>query len=137
MARPARSHKEGGRVERYDVVVIGGGQGRPGPGFYLARQGRRFQILEREHDVASAWRDRWDSLTLFTPRRYDSLPGLAFPGDPAGYPPHGEVGAYLQPYAASFDPPIRLQTEARSLTRRRGAFAIETDSGTIVADQVV
>ena len=46
---------------------------------YLARQGRRFVILERRDSVASAWRERWESLTLFTPRRYSALPGLQFP----------------------------------------------------------
>src|SRR3954453_11948993 len=125
MARPARSHKEGGRVERYDVVVIGGGQGRPGPGFYLARQGRRFQILEREQDVAAAWRDRWESLTLFTPRAYDSLPGLEFPGDPDGYPIRDEVLAYLQGYAAHFALPVRLGAPATGLSRDGDQFVID------------
>ena len=54
-------------------------------------QGRRFVILEAADSVGSAWRSRWDSLVLFTPRRYDALPGLAFPGDPDGYPTRDEV----------------------------------------------
>jgi cation diffusion facilitator CzcD-associated flavoprotein CzcO len=71
---------------RFDVVVIGAGQAGLAIGYFLARQRRRFIILEAADSVGSAWRGRWDSLRLFTPRRYDGLPGFAFPGDPAGYP---------------------------------------------------
>jgi putative flavoprotein involved in K+ transport len=67
---------------RYDVAVIGAGQAGLTIGYELAHQGRRFVILEAADSVGSAWRGRWDSLTLFTPRRHDGLPGLEFPGDP-------------------------------------------------------
>ena len=59
---------------RYDVAVIGAGQAGLIMGYDLARQGRNFVILEAADSVASAWRTRWDSLTLFTPRRHDGLP---------------------------------------------------------------
>ena len=62
--------------ERYDVVVVGGGQAGLALGYFLARDGRRFTILEAAEAPAAAWRKRWDSLKLFTPVRYDSLPGL-------------------------------------------------------------
>ena len=77
---------ERGSVDRLDVVVIGAGQAGLAMGYYLAKQGRQFTILEASDSIGSAWRTRWDSLVLFTPRRYDSLPGLPFPGDPDGYP---------------------------------------------------
>jgi putative flavoprotein involved in K+ transport len=124
-------------AEHYDVAVVGGGQAGLALGYFLARQDRSFLILEREHDVAAAWRDRWDSLQLFTPRRFDSLPGLEFPGDPDGYPTRDEVIAYLKGYATHFDLPIRLGTPARRLGRDRERFVIELDDGGITADQVV
>ena len=61
--------------------MIGAGQAGLAIGYFLAQQGRRFVILESADSVGSAWRNRWDSLVFFTPRRYDSLPGLVFPGD--------------------------------------------------------
>ena len=74
-------------------------------------------ILEAADSVGSAWRSRWDSLVLFTPRRYDALPGLAFPGDPDGYPTRDEVVAYLERYAAHFQLPIELSSPVRSLRK--------------------
>lgn len=123
--------------EHYDVVVVGAGQAGLALGHFLRGQERRFLILERDHDVAPAWRERWDSLTLFTPRRWDGLPGLDFPGDPEGYPARAEVLAYLQRYAAEFDLPVRLGTTANRLAREGDRFVIDLDDGRIVADQVV
>ena len=123
--------------DRFDVAVIGAGQAGLAIGYFLARQGRRFVILEAADAVGAAWRDRWDSLVLFTPRRYDALPGLAFPGDPDGYPTRDEVIAYLEQYAATFDLPIEFNSAVRSLTPEDGAFRIEVDGRRVVADQVV
>ena len=89
-------------AEHYEVVVIGAGQAGLAMGYFLSRQKRRFLIVERAGSVGSAWRERWDSLTLFTSRRYDSLPGLDFPGDAAGYPNRDEViGTWRSTPAAS------------------------------------
>lgn len=106
-------------------------------GYFLARQGRRFVILERSDSIGAAWRERWESLTLFTPRRYNGLPGLPFPGDPDGYPTRDEVIAYLERYAEKFELPIELNSNARRLTTDDGRFLLEVDGRTIRADQVV
>ena len=122
----------------YEVAVIGGGQAGLTMGYYLAQQGRRFIILERGDSVAPAWRERWDSLTLFTPRGYSALPGLPFPGDPDDYPTRDEVIAYLERYAEEFDLPIELNSNVRRLSREDdGRFVLELDGRTITADQVV
>jgi len=117
--------------------VIGAGQAGLALGHFLARQGRRFTILEAADSVGAAWRTRWESLRLFTPRRYSALPGLAFPGDPNGYPSRDDVIAYLEHYAAAFDLPVELNSEVRSVTRADGRFVIELDGKRLVADQVV
>jgi putative flavoprotein involved in K+ transport len=129
------SPESGGRVE---VAVIGAGQAGLALGHFLARAGRRFVILEAGESAATAWRDRWDSLVLFTPRRYDALPGLPFPGDPDGYPGRDEVVAYLEHYARTFDLPIQFRSPVRSLQANGGGFALQVADGRrLAADQVV
>ena len=107
--------------------MVGAGQAGLAIGHKLARQGRRFVIVDGADSIGSAWRSRWDSLVLFTPRRYSGLPGLAFPGDPDGYPGRDEVIAYLERYADTFGLPIRLDSAVRSLTSTNGGFVIGLD----------
>jgi putative flavoprotein involved in K+ transport len=121
-----------------DVAVIGAGQAGLAMGYFLRRLGRRFVILERADSIGSAWRERWESLTLFTPRRYSALPGLPFPGEPDGYPTRDEVIAYLERYAEMFEFPIELNTEVTILQRGDdGRFRLEVDGQTMFADRVV
>jgi putative flavoprotein involved in K+ transport len=120
------------------VVVVGAGQAGLAIGHFLRRHGRDFVILERAGEIAPAWRERWDSLRLFTPRCYSGLPGLPFPGDPDGYPIRAEVIAYLERYAETFDLPIELNSEVKRLDLGDdGRFHLEVDGRTITADQVV
>ena len=121
-----------------EVAVIGAGQAGLAMGYFLRRQGRRFVILERADSIGSAWCERWESLTLFTARRYSALPGLPFPGDPDGYPMRDEVIAYLERYAETFDLPIELNSEVMHLEQGDdGRFRLELDGRTTTADQVV
>ena len=125
-------------AERHDVVVVGAGQTGLAIGRELTRAGRRLLILEAASEIGAAWRARWDSLVLFTPRRYSGLPGLPFPGDPDGYPTRDEVVAYLERYAATFELPIRVDTPVRSLRPTEdGRFVAEVVGGSIEADAVV
>src|SRR5919109_2191672 len=126
-----------GSREHYDVVVVGAGQAGLAIGHFLGRQALRFVILERSAEIAPAWRERWDSLTLSPPRRYSSLPGLPFPGDPDGYPTRDEVIAYLERYAETFELPIERNSEVERLAVREGSFILELGGRTITADQVV
>ena len=120
------------------MVVVGGGQAGLAIGYFLAEQGRDFTILEAATEPAAAWRERWDSLRLFTSARYDSLPGLPFPGDPDSYPTRGR-GRGL---------PDRLRPALRAAGRARQPRAFGARSATtatsssstiasIEADQVV
>ena len=111
--------------DQFDVAVVGGGQAGLAIGYFLAQQGRRFVILEAGDSVGTAWRRRWDSLVLFTSRRYDVLPGLVFPGDPDGYPTRDEVIAYLERYVSGFDLPIRPNSHVRSLSAKDGQFVLD------------
>ena len=135
-AERVKTDKDGPR-EQLEVAVVGGGQAGLAMGFYLRRQGGRFVIFERGDSIAPAWRERWDSLTLFTPRRYSALPGLPFPGDTDSYPTRDEVIAYLEHYAETFELPIELDSAVRGLSRDDGRFVLQLDGRTVTADQVV
>ena len=125
-------------AQHLDVAVIGGGQAGLAIGYLLREQGRRFVILERANELAPAWRERWDSLTLFTPRRYSALPGLPFPGDPDGYPTRDEVIGYLERYAETFELPVELNSDVERLDEGDdGRFRLAVGGRTIVAEKVV
>jgi putative flavoprotein involved in K+ transport len=122
----------------FEVALVGAGQAGLALGYFLARQGRRFVIVERAAEIAPAWRERWDSLTLFTPRRYSALPGLPFPGDPDGYPTRDEVIDYLERYAKTSQLPIELNSEVKKLEQGDdGRFRLELGGRATTADQVV
>ena len=95
-------------TDHYEVVIVGGGQAGLALGYFLVQQGRRFTILEAAEEPAPAWRKRWESLKLFTPARYDALPGLAFQGDPDRYP---ELGGIVGNHINRFVKPFGLAEE--------------------------
>lgn len=121
----------------FDVIVIGGGQAGLAIGHHLAGRDRRFTILEAEGQVGAAWRRTWDSLRLFTPARYDGLPGLPFPGDPDRYPGRDDVVAYLSGYARHFALPVEVDSRVTSLRRDAGGYVVELETRSCRTAQVV
>ena len=120
-----------------EVIVVGGGQAGLAIGYFLAQQGRQFAILEAAEEPAAAWRARWDSLKLFTPARYSSLPGLPFPGDPDSYPGRDDVASYLTEYARHFALPVVLGSRVRAIRRAEDRYLVELEDRSYTADQVV
>src|ERR671911_3234354 len=113
-------------TERREVIVVGGGQAGLAIGYFLTQQGHNFTILEAAEKPAAAWRERWDPLKLFTPVRYNSLPGLPFPGDPDSYPGRDEVVAYLTDYARRFELPVEFDSRVQVVRARDdGGFLVE------------
>ena len=119
----------------YDVIVIGGGQAGLAAGHFLAGQGRRFALLEAADGPGAAWRGRWDSLRLFTPARYDALPGRPFPGDPDRYPTRDEVVAYLTDYAREL--PVEYGSRVTGLSAAPAGYRVELAGRVLEAHQVI
>src|SRR3954454_9339011 len=122
---------------RPDVVVVGGGQAGLAIGYFLKQQGRDFTILEAAETTGAAWRERWESLRLFTPGRRNGLPGRPFPGDPDRYPGRDEVVAYLSDYARDLDLPVALNSPVSGVRAADGGYEVELDDRAIGAEQVV
>jgi putative flavoprotein involved in K+ transport len=120
-----------------DVLVVGGSQAGLAIAWHLARQGLRYAVLEADPEIGHAWRSRWDSLTLFTPARYDALPGMPFPAPADTYPTKDPVAGYLQAYASALEVPVRLNARVTSLSRTEEGFEARTADQVFRAGQVV
>ncbi len=125
-------------MQDVETVVIGAGQAGLATARSLQKRGRDCLVLDRHPRVGDGWRQQWDSLRLFSPAKFDKLPGLEFPGDPWSFPTKDEVAAYLESYAGHWDLPVRLGIRVERLTRAAGGrFAVRTDAGRIHCNNVV
>ena len=124
-------------TQHFETIIIGGGQAGLAMGYHLARRGRPFVILEANDRIGDSWRNRWDSLRLFTPARYDGLPGLPFPAPGWSFPTRDEFADYLRDYAAHWDLPVRTRSTVRSLSHDGTRYVIETADACLEADNVV
>lgn len=125
-------------MERHDIIIIGGGQMGLALGYYLRRAGADFLILDSEAGPGGAWRHGWDSLRLFSPAGYSSLPGwLMPPTTHKGYPTRDDVMDYLTRYEARYQLPIRRPVQVTAVERAGDDLVVITDQGRFAAGQVV
>jgi putative flavoprotein involved in K+ transport len=131
-------------VESIPTVIIGGGQAGLAIGYHLQRAGEQFVILDANARIGDTWRNRWDSLRLFSFPRYSSLPGWPMQLD--SFPTHNEMADYLEAYAQHFDLPVRSGVRVERLSRSDvpdqlspgdGGFRVETSHGELRANRVV
>jgi putative flavoprotein involved in K+ transport len=126
-----------GEVEKLQAVVVGGGQAGLATAYELAGRGLSPVVLEAEERIGEQWRRRWDSLRLFTPARYDGLPGSEFPAPPASFPTKDQMADYLEAYTRSAGLPVRTGVRALTLARSGRSYRLETTAGTVVTEHVV
>lgn len=113
----------------YDVIVVGGGQSGLAAAHHLRARGMNPAILEASDEPVGSWPHYYDSLTLFSPAKYSSLPGLPFPGNPDRYPRRDEVVDYLRRYATTLDVDLHVNTRVLAVDHDGGTFTARTDTG--------
>ena len=125
-------------TQHIETLIIGAGQAGLATGHALHGLGRRFLIVDGAERVGDNWRAHYDSLKLYSPAKYDGLPGLRFPAAPWSYPSKDDVADYLEKYAVEFDLPVRMRTRVDRLCRRpAGGFTAAVGEDTITCDNVV
>jgi putative flavoprotein involved in K+ transport len=120
-----------------DVVIIGAGQAGLAVGYYLRRTGLSFVILDAQPQPGGAWQHGWDSLHLFSPAQWNSLPGWLMPATRGEYPTRDEVIGYLAAYELRYDLPVRRPMRALAVQRGEGGLLVETDAGSWTASTLV
>jgi len=123
--------------QRINTVVIGGGQAGLSVGYHLQRKGVQFVILDASARVGDAWRNRWDSLRLFTPAKFSGLDGMRFPAPRNSFPTKDAMADYLENYARHFQLPVRSGVRVERLSRLGDRFLVVTGDQQFEADNVV
>jgi len=121
----------------YDTIVIGAGQAGLASAFYLKERGVNFLVLNAGPEPTGSWPSYYESLKLFSPAAYCSLPGKAFPGDADHYPVRDEVVAYLKNYAAAFEFPIQNNASVEDIRKDGDVYHVETAEGESFATRTV
>ena len=121
----------------YKTIVIGGGQAGLVTGYYLQQHQQDFAILDASERIGDAWRNRWDSLHLFTPARYNGLPGMSFPAPSYSFPSKDQVADYLEAYAAQFNLPVLSGMRVSRLARDGDRFVVTAGDRRFEAENVI
>ncbi|MFU8946890.1 flavin-containing monooxygenase [Mycetocola zhadangensis] len=119
------------------TIIIGAGQAGLAAAHALEQRSVDCLILDRTTQIGSTWRERWDSLRLFTPAAHDGLPGLPFPARSSSLPRKDDVADYLVRYAATVSAPVSLATAVTRVYRTDAGFIVETSSGQREAASVI
>ena len=124
-------------IKSYETVVIGAGQAGLAMGYYLKQDKVSFLIIDKGKAVGEVWKNRYDSLKLFTPRMYSSLPGLSLEGKQHGFPTKDEVADYLKRYLELLALPVQMDTEVLSVIKTEDGFCVETTKGIFYTTNIV
>jgi len=119
------------------TIVIGGGQAGLSVGYYLKKYGVPFRIVDANPRVGDAWRNRWDSLRLFTTARYTGLPGFSFPAKKTAFPTKDQMADYLESYAKRFGLPVENGVKVDSVSKVGDHFVVTAGNRAYEAEQVV
>lgn len=121
----------------YDVIIIGGGQSALSVAYYLRRTELRYLILDNEDAPGGAWRHTWNSLTLFSPALWSSLPGIIMPGGSDYYPSRDQTIQYLTDYENRYNFPVARPVKVEQVIQQEGHFILSTNKGPYKAKAVI
>jgi putative flavoprotein involved in K+ transport len=121
----------------FETVIIGAGQAGLATAYHLMREDRSFVVLEANERIGDNWRNRFDSLKLYSPARYDALPGWDMPVAPWTYPTKDQLADYFEAYAQRFELPVITGVSVDSLRREGERYVIRAGAHRFVADNVV
>lgn len=124
-------------MKYYDVVIVGAGQAGIAMGYYLMKTDLSFILLDRDSNIGNSWTKRYDSLVLFTPRKYSALPNKKMKGNQHTFPTKDEIADYLKSYVSQFNIPIQMHTKVHFVHRENGYYVLNTSKGWLKAKQVV
>lgn len=123
--------------EKFSTVVIGAGQAGLAAGYFLKKINEDFIILDKGQKIGDSWRQRWDTLRLFTPSQHDGLPGFPFPTSRGTLPTKDDMADYLFNYATKFSLPVELNVEVIELHKSSDGYEIITSKGKLISDFVI
>ncbi|MGW2680856.1 ArsO family NAD(P)H-dependent flavin-containing monooxygenase [Streptomyces sp. NPDC001436] len=116
-------------TQRTNVVVIGGGQAGLAAGYHLRRLGIEHVILDAQAAPDGAWQHTWDSLRLFSPAQYSSLPGRLMPSQEGElYPDAAHVVGYLADYEKRYELPVQRGVRVSAVHRDGAQLRVEGDA---------
>lgn len=121
----------------FDTIVIGAGQSGLACGYYLRKAKLKFLLLDKQSEPGGAWLHAWDSLTLFSPADYSSLPGWPMPKTEQKFPLCLQVVDYLMKYEQHYQLPIQRGVEVTHILKDNGIFHIHTSKGIFQAKTVI
>jgi len=124
-------------TEHIETLIIGAGHAGLATAYQLQRSGRSCLVVDANNRVGDHWRRQWDTLRLYSPAKYDGLPGLPCPGPAWSFPGKDDVAEYLESYVTTFELPVRLRTRVDRLTRHGDGYIATCGEDTILADNVV
>jgi len=134
---PAPTHRSDTVSRRYNTIVIGGGQTGLATAYHLKTAGIDYVVLDASHRIGDAWRNRWDSLRLFTQARMNGLPGMAFPATGNDFVSKDQVADFLESYAETMELNVLSTTRVERLSKSGDDFVFETDHGQFTAPSVI
>jgi putative flavoprotein involved in K+ transport len=123
--------------DEFNTVVIGAGQAGLAAGYYLQKKGDHFTILDENETIGATWRNRWDSLRLFTPTHSNHLPGMKFPKPDLYFPTKDEAADYLEGYSRQFNLPVKFGMRVDSVQRNEAGYHIAAGQNHIHARNVI